>query len=266
MITQRRRHAVYRAHSARWVGVLVLTIAGGCAVRLGGGGPEMYRTLAYTAPEGETAEAAAARIAAAEADVVLLAGPGDSAWFADVANRTRLELSGPGRTGDKAQAFLTRRLEIVGDTSITIDVSGGGRIHMHDALYEISDRRYVDLMLVQLETQQLREAVRTLLSYIATDVGATAAVMFALDAATPQAADSAATLLRAAYTNAWECAAPAGESGADAEAGVEPEPEAGVEPEIELRLFYGPAVRMDCEQATVLDAPGSPIVADLVVR
>lgn len=231
---------------------LVIAVAGACAVRLGGGGPETFRTLAYSAPEGETAEDAAARIATAAADIVLLAGPGDSAWFADVANRTQLELSGPGRPGDGAQAFLTRRLEILGDTSITLDVSGGGRIHMHDALYEISDRRYVDLMLVQLDTEELREAMRALLSYIATDVGATAAVMFALDAATPEAADSAATLLRAAYTNAWECAESVGEASA--------------EPEIELRLFYGPAVRMDCEQAMVLNAPGNPVVADLVVR
>lgn len=247
------------SNSGSWLGrpvfyssLALLLIVAGCAVRLGGGGPQGYRTLAYAAPENETAEGAATRIDSAGADIVLLAGPGDSAWFAEVATRTQLELSGPGLTGKRAQAFLTRRLEILGDTSIVLGVSGGGRIHMHDALYEASGSRHIDLMLIEIdEGAELREAVRTLLSYIATDVGATAAVVFALDAATPEAADSAATLLRAAYANARECAEGSGDS-------------SGAQ-QTELRLFYGPAVRMNCEEARVLAAPGNPILADLVV-
>ncbi len=232
--------------------VFILAVLGGCAVRLGGPKPEEYQTLAYVAPAGETAEATASRIRSVSADIVLITGRADSAWFADVANRTRLALSGPGRTGPNGMAFLTRRLELLGDTSIILNVQSGGRIHMHDALYQIGKGRHVDLMLVQFDDRaDLRDAVRTLLSYIATDVGATAAVVFGIDAPTPKAADSVAVLLRAAYANAWECA----DQGRDGAA----TPESG------LRLFYGPSVRMDCEEAHVLSVPGHPIAAQLVV-
>jgi hypothetical protein len=231
---------------------LCAVIAGGCAVRLGGPKPENFQTLAYASPAGESAEVVAERIRSIEADIVLLASAGDSAWFADVANRAQLGLSGPGRTSGLAQAFLTRRLELLGDTSIVLSVSGGGRLHLHDALYQLGKGRYVDLMLVRIDADaELREAVRTLLSYIASDVGPTAALVFGLNAPTPQAADSVALLLRAAYANAVECA----ESGRDT----------GPLPAIDVRLFYGPAVRMDCEAANVLVAPGNPIAANLVV-
>jgi hypothetical protein len=234
------------------VTLLVVAIVGGCAVRLGGPKPEQYQTLAYAAPSGETSEAAASRIQSVSADIVLLTGQADSTWFADVANRTRLALSGPGRAGENAMAFLTRRLELLGDTSIVLNVTGGGRLHMHDALYQIGKGRLVDLMLVQFDPQaDLREAVRTLLSYIATDVGATAAVVFGLDLPTPLAADSVSVLLRAAYANAWECANDGREE--------------ATSPTGDLRLFYGPAVRMDCEEARVITAPGNPIAAQLVV-
>jgi hypothetical protein len=231
--------------------VAALLVAGGCAVRLGGPSPQTYETLAYEAPASESPEAAASRIASASADVVLLASPADSLWFADVANRTQLQLSGPGRTGEHALAFLTRRLELLGDTSIVLPVPGGGSIHMHDALYQIGKNRLVDLMLVQLdEAVDLREAVRTLLSYIATDVGANAAVVFGLAAPSQQVADSVSVLLRAAYANAWECVGTA----QDAD-----------RPAMDVRLFYGPSVRMNCQSARVLSAPGNPISARLVV-
>jgi hypothetical protein len=230
---------------------------GGCAVRLGGPSPEPFQTLAYASPAGEAAADAAARIQSAAADIVLLTSPNDSAWFADVATRTQLALSGPGRTSTSAKAFLTRRLELLGDTSIVLSVNGGGRIHMHDALYQISEDRHVDLMLLEFDGQaELREAVRTLLSYVATDVGPTAAIIFALAAPTAQAADSAAVLLRAAYENGWECVQRSSD-GAGATGGAAPA--------IALRLFFGPVVRMDCDGARVLSAPGNPISAQLVV-
>lgn len=239
--------------NARTLGfAAIILLLGGCAVRLGGSGPEEFQTLALNVPAGESAEQAAGRITAAGADIVLLTAARDSAWFADVASRAQLSLSGPGRAGELGMGFLTRRLEILGDTSIALNVRGGGRVHMHDALYQLSGDRLLDLMLIHLEGEaELREAVRTLLSYIATDVGANAAVVFALNGATPQAADSAAVLLRAAYGNAWECARASGEDG-------ESRP-------VDLRLFYGPSVRMRCQSARVLAAPGNPIAAQLVV-
>lgn len=227
-------------------------VIGGCAVRLGGPRPEEYRTLAYVATPGESVEATAARIASVSADIVLLAADQDSAWFAAVAERTQLALSGPGQTGTRRMAFLTRRLELLGDTTISLNVTSGGRLHMHDALYQIGQGRHVDLMLIEMEeAAELRDAIRTLLSYFATDVGANAAVIFALDTPTPQLADSAAVLLRAAYADAWECA---DASRAD-----------DASPPMEARLFYGPAVRMRCQSARVLPEPGSPISAQLVV-
>lgn len=239
--------------NARTLGLICLVLLlGACSVRLGGAGPEQYQTLALNVHAGETAEQAAGRITDTGADIVLLTATRDSAWFADVAARAQLSLSGPGRAGELGMAFLTRRLEILGDTSIALNVRGGGRVHMHDALYQVPGNRLIDLMLIQLDGEaELREAVRTLLSYIATDVGANAAVVFALNSTTPQAADSVAVLLRAAYGNAWECAQASGDGGGSAPT--------------DLRLFYGPSVRMRCQSARVLPAPGNPIAAQLVV-
>ena len=223
-----------------------------CAVRLGGPSPEEYRATAWPAAAAATAEATARDLSELDADIVLLAADRDSAWFAQVAEATELTLSGPGRTGDVAQGFLTRRLELLGDTSIVLNVDGGGRLHMHDALYQISEGRYVDLMLIRIDRDSdLRGSVRTLLSYIATDVGPTAAVVFGLHAQTPAAADSVAVLLRAAYGDAWECAE------ADEDDGRSAPPE--------LRLLYGPPARTRCVSANVLSAPGSPVAANLVV-
>jgi hypothetical protein len=230
---------------------IVALLLAGCAVRLGGPGPEEYRTVALQTPESESAEAVASRLTAAGADIVLLSSTRDSAWFADVAARAGLALSGPGRSDTHAMGFLTRRLELLGDTSIVLGVNGGGRIHMHDALYQIERGRHMDLMLVQFDAQaDLREAVRTLLSYVASDVGANAAIVFGLDAPTQLAADSAAVLLRAAYANAWECVS---------------DGDGSAPPPIDVRLFYGPSVRMNCEDAEVLSASGNPIAARLVV-
>ena len=220
-----------------------------CAVRLGGSAPEEYRAVAMSVPAGAAASAVADVIRQADAKIALLTAERDSAWFAEVSAATGLALSGPGRTEGAAKAFLTN-LEILGDTSIVLGVSDGTRMHVHDALYQIEEDRHVDLMFVRIGADsELRAAVRTLLAYVATDVGATAALMIAVDTPTPQAGDSVAVLLRAVYSSSGECA------GASA---------AGPGPD-RVRLFYGPSARVRCTRARTIDYEGTPVTADLVV-
>jgi hypothetical protein len=218
-----------------------------CAVRLGGGGDRQYDAVAIQAPANATSSDVAARLRAAAADVVLLSADRDSAWFAAVAAESQLELSGPGHSSGRGFAFLSR-LELLGDTSIILDVTGGGSVHMHDALYRVDRARYLDMMLVRFDTDDVRAAVRTLFGYIATDVPADAAVLLAIDAPTPALADSAAVLMRAHYTTAAECAGgnlPAGASGS-------------------IRLLFGPSARISCRAArAVAGLPG--IHASVVV-
>jgi hypothetical protein len=232
---------------------LAVLAGAACAVRLGGPGPQEYRTLAIEAPPSSSAADIARTVKESQANVVLLAADQDTAWFTAVSTETGLALSGPSTTERTGKAFLTN-LKVLGDTSIVLGVADGSRMHMHDALYEISEERHLDLMLVGLsDRSDLREAVRTLLSYIATDVGPNAAVMIAIDAPTPAAGDSVATLLRAAYTNALECV----QQGTD---GPSRTRQTGT-----VRLFYGPSARVRCSQARTLEASGDPILAQLIV-
>jgi hypothetical protein len=220
--------------------IAAAVLLGACAVRLGGPAPEEYTAVAVTAGPSETSAQTADRLRSANAELVLLAADRDSAWFEAVASAAQLTLSGPGRTGARALGFLAN-LEILGDTSIVLNVPEGGRIHMHDALYKVDRRRSIDLMMVRLEdTADLRAAVRTLFGYIATDVGASTALLLAIDAARPRAADSAAVLMRATLDSAIECA------NGDAAAAAAPP----------VQLLYGPSARLECRSARVL--PGSP--------
>lgn len=217
-----------------------------CAVRLGGPAPEEYDALALHA-DGDAA-AVGRQLRSASADLVLLSAPQDSTWFANVAQQADLTLSGPGTTSGSGLALLSR-LKLLGDTALALPVEGGGQLHMMDALYEVSKDRHLDMMLVRIpQDASAREGVRTLLGYIATDVGGTAAVLLAIDAVTPQRADSTALLLRAAFEQVNDCR---GRGPGNAAAGQA------------LRLFYGPTARIDCEDARLLDAP--PATAARVV-
>ena len=220
-----------------------------CAVRLGGPKPEEYTAVVARAAQ-EDAATAAARLRASEPQLVLLAADRDSTWFAAVAQQLGLKLSGPGRTGPSGLALLTP-MEPLGDTAVVLSVSGGGRIHMQDALYQVDKERHLDLMLASIEPQAgIREAVRTLLQYYATDVGGTSAVVLAIETATPAAADSVALLLRSAFGNTQDC----GNGSSD-----------GAAPAGTLRLYYGPQARIDCERARVVSAAPAIISARVVV-
>lgn len=226
------RHAC----TAALLTVLALSLAA-CAVRLGGPSPEEYDVAAMFEPLNADAGEVAQRITAAGAEIVLLAAERqDSAWFTAVAANARLGLSGPGTTTGRGYAFMTN-LEILGDTSLALPVDGGGTVHMHDALYRIDQYRNIDLMLVRLEGPDLRATVDRLLRYIATDVPADAALLLALDGPTPEAADSAATMIRATIASASACR--------DLQDAPAPA----------VRLLYGPSARIRCLSAR--DLPGS---------
>jgi hypothetical protein len=238
----------------RWlIGVVVLGVAG-CAVRLGGPTPIEYNAVALEVAAGTPAANVASALRAAAVDVVLITAPRDSSWFAELAESLELDLSGPGLIADGGNmAFLTS-LEILGDTTITLPTTGGGQLHMHDALYEVDEQRHLDLMLVRMTPGiDLRAAMQTLLGYIATDVGATAAVLLALDMPTPQLADSATVLLRAYMAPARGCADDAADAAAPAGASA-------------LRLFYGPSARIDCESAQPLPELGAVVTRVVINR
>jgi hypothetical protein len=215
--------------------ILLLTVAvmAGCAVRLGGGGPQQYDALALHAPADAAAADVAAQVRTAGADLVLLSGVQDSAWFAAVATDANLTLSGPGRTGPRGMAFLSR-LEVVGDTSLILEVPGGGRVHMHDALLRINGDRFIDLMMVHFDAPDLRQAVQTLLLYAASDVMPNVPVLLAVDGPTPAIADSAAALMRVYYAPAVDC------PGATGTETLRTQP---------IRLLYGPSARISCRGA-----------------
>jgi hypothetical protein len=232
----------------------VLGVAGavmaGCAVRLGGPKPEPYDAVALRAPDGASAADVAATVKGAGGDILLLVADRDSAWFADVATQTGIPIDGPGYTGGPGMAFYTH-LKVLGDTTLTIPIASGGKLHVHDALFEVAEGRNLDLMIVSFaEAGSARDGVRTLLNYIATDVGGTSSVLIGLMAPSQAVADSASTLMRAAFRNALDCG----------DTTVAP-PTGG----LGMSLFYGPEARISCESARIL--PGSPsgIVARAVV-
>lgn len=230
------------------VAAVALSASAACAVRLGGPSPVEYRTLAITAAPAETPAAVATRITDAGANIVLLTAARDTAWFESVAEAAGYELSGPSTTSASGLAFLTRDLELLGDTSIIMTAEGGSRIHMHDALYEIDERRLIDLMIVRADpVADVGNVVRTLLSYEATDVMATATIVLGVETPDPATADSIAVRLRAAFENAADCA---GDDGS-------------LSPSV--RLLYRPPARIRCSGARVLDSYGRPIIATLVV-
>jgi hypothetical protein len=226
-----------------------VAIVTGCAVRLGGPSPQQYDALAIHAPTGASASAVAAQIRSQSGDLVLLSSEQDSAWFAAVAAESQLTLSGPGRTGPRGMAFLSR-LEVLGDTSLVLEVPGGGSIHMHDALLRVDRNRHIDLMMVRFDAPDLRAAVQQFFLYVASDVLANVPVLLAIDGPTAAIADSAATLMRVHYTVAGEC--PNAVDIAAAE-------------QLPIRLLYGPSARIACRGARAVNGTVPGVFTRVVV-
>lgn len=229
----------------------MLLAAGACTIRLGGPAPVEYRALGWEVPAGVPSADAAAFLLSQRAGITLLAAPADSAWFSELASAAGQALSGPAPAGPVRLAFLGA--EPLGDTTIALPVEGGGELIVHDALYEVDEYRFLDLMAVRLEPDaNVRESVRSLLRYIATDVMADAAVVLAVNVPNAAMGDSVATLLRPVLTDALRCGRDAGSSDA-ADDGPK------------VRLFVGPEARALCEGAERLEQPNSPVLVRMVV-
>lgn len=229
------------------IAVTALVLLGGCAVRLGGPGPVEYRTVALSTGHGIAPDEVARWIRDADANVVLLSAAADSAWFDAVARQTRMKLSGPGRAGASSLAFLAG--DAVGDTTVALSLPGGDEVIVHDALYEIDRYRHLDLIALRVDPgQDVRDVVRTLLGYVATDVMPSAVTVLAIDVPSAEVGDSIATLLDPAFQDVNRCLA----------RGTDPSRGPG------MRLFYGPQARIRCDTARLLGESGS-VLAHLIV-
>jgi hypothetical protein len=208
---------------------------------MGGSRDIPFVAVALRADPGAAPDAVAASLTAAEADAALVAGPVDSTWLAAAATAAGLTVSGPAASDDLTMAFLGG--EPLGDTTVVLPWDGG-QITVHDALYEVREERYLDLMIFRLDDgTAARPAVGALLEYMATDVMNSAAVLLAVATPTPAVADSVGRMLSPAYFDALRC-------GAD----LQPADGAGV------RLFYGPEARVYCRDAGT-ESPGiGPLV------
>jgi hypothetical protein len=229
--------------------VSLLLLATACAPTLGDPRPVALPTVALRAEAATDPATAAAALRAANPRVALLIGPPDAAWFEAVATASGLTaVSGPGLVDeDMGLAFLG--LDAVGDTTVELTYDGGGFL-VHDALYDLGERRWLDLLSFRVEDPgHARARVTALTRYVATDVEPGAAVVMAVAVPSAAVGDSVARLLAPMYESAVRCDVP------------EPAMAAST-----VRLFYGPAARIYCRDAaaTITEA-GSLVRADLVV-
>ncbi len=250
--------------------LLLLVLIAGCAVRLGGPQPRSYTAVTMRADQTTSIESIGDAIENAGADLALIAARADTAWFEAVAERTGHAMSGPGMADGVGLALFAG--EAVGDSTVVLRGQGGAGLVLQDALYEVSEGRYLDLILVRVEPDASAvDAADALLDYIATDVMQQSAVVLVIDAGAGTGdrgnarmealTDSISGMLRPAFMGAAGC-----ENGG-------PSPDAldrsGV------RFLYGPELRILCEQARLLRDGGSRIngtgsvrgiIARIVVR
>ncbi len=229
--------------------VLALALAG-CAVRLGGPRTVVLRTTGLYADGGVSAVAAGQWLSAAAIDVALVAAHRDTAWFEEAADSAGLHVSGPGRVDGLYLGFLA--MEPLGDTTIALEYDDGNFV-LHDALYQVGEDRLLDLLAFSVDDGvPARPLIRSLLRYVATDVGATAAVVIGVAAESEAAGDSVAAMLSPAFTDVRRCMAP---EARDTARTVGPN----------MRLFFGPEARLACQHAEPVEGPGTPALAELVM-
>jgi hypothetical protein len=228
-------------------GWMALTLAGittACAA--GGGRSPVDYTMVAADAEGATPAQLAQQVQAASADFALIVAAQDAAWFTELAGATQLSLSGPAVSSDDVGLAFLSRLELLGDTSIVLG-TGAAQVQVQDALYQVADERFLDLMLMRMPAGvDVPAAARALLEYMATDVMANASVVLGVTAASAQDADRMENLLRAAFANASEC------GGLPADG-------------MTYRTFFGPPARTRCEEARQLDDPARGVVARISV-
>ena len=221
-------------------------VTAGCA-SLGGSKPLERDVLALRVSANTTADQLGTRLLQGGYEFAMLATQFDSAWLAAAATRAGLQMTRPGRIGDSNYVFFGPKA--VGDTTHTVNVRTGGRVRLHDALFQVDKEHAVDLILARFDSvTDIREGVRALLGYVASDVSGNAALVLGVETTTQQLGDTVSVLIRAAYTDTRECAgasAPASQSA--------------------IRLFYGPNARVQCQRAEILNEAGGPVSAKLTL-
>ncbi len=227
----------------------LIVLAGvGCSPTMGEPPHINMPTVAFRAETGANPDAVGAAIREAGPRIALVAGPPDDAWFQAVAREAGLSgVSGPGTVGpDLGIAFIG--MEPVGDTTVELSYPGG-TFRVHDALYDLDRRRFMDLLAFRVDdAADARAKISALTQYIATDVYPGAAVILAVAVPTSAVGDSVARQLSPAYRGAGHCGAAADDIAAS-----------------EFRLFFGPEARMFCRSAAVTaTAAGDRIRAELV--
>ena len=73
----------------KFVRLLPILVVAACAVRMGGGKPVQYNTVAIEFPANTTPADAAARLRELNADLALVATHGDTAWVRQLATATQ---------------------------------------------------------------------------------------------------------------------------------------------------------------------------------
>ena len=227
--------------------ILVAAVMTGCAGGLGGSDPLERDVLALRVPATTTSDQLGARLQQGGYEFAMVVAPFDSAWLAAAATRAGLQMTRPGRIGDANYVFFGPKA--VGDTIHTVNVKTGGRVRMHDALFQIDKEHAVDLILARFDSvTDIREGVRALLAYVASDVSGNAALLLGVEAPTVQLGDTVSVLIRALYTDTRECKSATG-NGTQAS----------------IRLFYGPPARVRCDRSEFLNEAGAPISAHFVL-
>jgi hypothetical protein len=234
---------------ARFAAPLLAAIAvAACASTMGAPREIETPTVALRVDPDATAADIVAALRDARARAVFLTADRDDAWFAGVAAATGLHVTGPATFGPMRTAFLAP--EALGDTIYRLPYEGGA-ITLLDALYEVDEDRFLDLMAFRIQAgDAVRPIMTALLEYVATDVGNDAALVMAVTVPDEAVGDSVARMLSPAYSDARRC-------GAEATT-----PPAGER----TRLFYGPSARMFCTTALARNtALGEWVQAQLVM-
>ena len=235
----------------KWMTAAVLSLlaaTAGCAGTMGGGSPLVYRAIALNLPTAVPADSVGSIVRQSTADLALVAAPSDSAWFAAAARAANLHLSGPIAAGNTRLGFLA--MKPTGDTTVTLKLSGGHNLVLHDALYQPSKHRYVDLMLARADSgTAASEIARSLLTYAASDVMQNAAVIMGMITRPPAVTDSVAALVRAVFVDLRQCA---DSTAARANTG-------------QIRVFYGPETNIRCDEARLLPNAGAPVYAHFTI-
>jgi hypothetical protein len=213
---------------------------------------EGVRVLARNAGAQASPAAIAESVNAVGPDFVLLRAAADSAWFAELADRTGLAMSGPAIEQGLGFAYLAA-IEPLGDTTIAIPVGAGEVVVLHDALYELGEDVFLDLISFRADlTSDPHALVQAFLEYVATDVMTTAPLVIGVEAADPALADSIAVLLRPSFTPPTACGTGGEASGSGRLGG--------------FRVFVGTPAQIRCEEVSHPAGDANALLARLVLR